>query len=71
MASSNEGEKRTTKKSLLIDLTSTSDDIEKSFVPEKTTVIYHRAEASPFPKNSSQKGRLWTPGRFEYYASSW
>ena len=31
----------------------------------------HRAEASPFPKNSSQKGRLWTPGRFEYYASSW
>ena len=23
--------------------------------------FYHRAEASPFPKNSSQKGRLWTP----------
>jgi len=33
--------------------------------------LYHRAEASPFPKSSSQKGRLWTPGRFEYYASSW
>ena len=32
---------------------------------------YHRAEASPFPKSSSQKGRLWTPRRFEYYASSW
>jgi len=35
------------------------------------SINYHRAEASPFPKNSSQKGRLWTPGRFEYYASSW
>jgi len=32
---------------------------------------YHRAEASPFPKSSSQKGRLWTPRRFEYYASFW
>jgi len=36
-----------------------------------TSKVYHRAEASPFPKNSSQKGRLWTPRRFEYYASSW
>jgi len=36
-----------------------------------TSVSYHRAEASPSPKNSSQKGRLWTPRRFEYYASSW
>jgi len=41
MASSNESEKRTTKKPLLIDLTSTSEDIEKSFVSEKTTVIYN------------------------------
>ena len=36
----NESEKRTTKKSLLIDLTATSEDIEKSFVSEKTTSIY-------------------------------
>jgi len=43
---------------------------EKSFFA-KDELDYHRAEASPFPKNSSQKGRLWTPGRFEYYASSW
>jgi len=35
------------------------------------SIQYHRAEASPFPKSSSQKGRLWTPRRFEYYASSW
>ena len=41
MASSNESEKRTTKKSLLIDLTSTTEDIEKSFVSEKTTAIYN------------------------------
>ena len=36
----NESEKRTTKKSLLIDLAATSEDIEKSFVSEKTTSIY-------------------------------
>jgi len=41
MASSNKSEMRTTKKPLLIDLTSTSEDIKKSFVSEKTTVIYN------------------------------
>ena len=41
MASNNESEKRTTKKSLLIDLTSTTEAIEKSFVSERTTAIYN------------------------------
>jgi len=36
----NESEKHTSKKSLLIDQTASSEDIEKSFVSEKTTSIY-------------------------------
>jgi len=53
-------------------VTAHAGDIRRWMVPNsKSESIYHRAEASPFPKNSSQKGRLWTPGRFEYYASSW
>ena len=42
MASTNEvNENTTTKKSLLIDLTTTTEDIKKRFISEKTTSIYN------------------------------